>query len=515
MRFLTGLFLLVSGLAWAAPPVTERLALWFDASNPKSLLVGKNGEVQAWRSLVGEAVAKPLRVPPKLQPGEGEKPWVTFSNGALLKVDGALAGMKEATVFAAFRRNKPTTPTSKWQKVLSSGQHLDGMLFDLGKEDGEVTARVLRGAFQGLRSKDLWFGTSQPGDWGGLEGELAEVLVYNGTFYVEEPFAKTVAYLEEKWGFEEDRSGDWTRQGPMPVLPERTEKNLPLHDQSNTGGWTPWQPMWDEFAGEALDSQKWWDYNPNWFGRAPGRFLPREVEVKAGSLRLTMQKDPALPVEHFYGENLTYRDFSSGTIKSKERVLYGCFEIEARAMSSAGSSAWWFAGSSWDQQENGIQQIEIDMFELGGKTEGHDRALNMNAHVFRTPKSRRHWNRGGIYKSPVRFDDAFHTYGIEWTPEFIRYFFDGVLVRSLKNTHWHAPMNMIFDSETMFDWLGEPKEEDLPSTFAVRYVRSWKNDATTGEWKERFKPRGGDPRVKRYLEGLEVAKPAAVENKRF
>ena len=51
---------------------------------------------------------------------------------------------------------------------------------------------------------------------------------------------------------------------------------------------------------------------------------------------------------------------------------------------------------------------------------------------------------------------------------------DGVLVRSVENTHWHQPLYLIFDSETMPEWFGMPDDKDLPSTFSVEYVRAWK-----------------------------------------
>ena len=62
----------------------------------------------------------------------------------------------------------------------------------------------------------------------------------------------------------------------------------------------------------------------------------------------------------------------------------------------------------------------------------------------------------------------------EWTPEEIKYFVDGVVVRTVENTHWHQPLSLIFDSETMPDWFGIPEDEDLPSTFSIEYVRAWK-----------------------------------------
>jgi len=37
---------------------------------------------------------------------------------------------------------------------------------------------------------------------------------------------------------------------------------------------------------------------------------------------------------------------------------------------------------------------------------------------------------------------------------------------------------MNFDSETMPDWFGLPKKEDLPCSFSIEYVRAWR---TIGE----------------------------------
>ena len=56
----------------------------------------------------------------------------------------------------------------------------------------------------------------------------------------------------------------------------------------------------------------------------------------------------------------------------------------------------------------------------------------------------------------------------------ITFSMDGVAVRRVENTHWHQPLNLIFDSETMPDWFGMPDDADLPSTFSVEYVRAWK-----------------------------------------
>lgn len=56
-------------------------------------------------------------------------------------------------------------------------------------------------------------------------------------------------------------------------------------------------------------------------------------------------------------------------------------------------------------------------------------------------------------------------YGLEWGEEEIKYFVDGVVVRTVENKHWHQPLYVIVDSATMPNWFGMPDDEDLPSTF--------------------------------------------------
>ena len=141
---------------------------------------------------------------------------------------------------------------------------------------------------------------------------------------------------------------------------------------------------------------------------------------------------------------------------------------------------------------------EIDVFEIGGKAKGYEHKYNMNLHVFKTPQEKKHWSVGGVWVAPWRLADDYHVYGLEWTLEEIKYFVDGVLVRSVENTHWHQPLFMIFDSETMPNWFGMPKDEDLPSTYSVEYVRAWKKQDDNG-WTSLFNGKSLDGWVVKCL----------------
>jgi beta-glucanase (GH16 family) len=263
----------------------------------------------------------------------------------------------------------------------------------------------------------------------------------------------------------------WTRVGPLGETPKRVTDSLPLSHQSEAGVWVKYEPMSDEFEGGALDTAKWVRNMEWWKGRAPALFKAENVTVEGGQLRLTMRREPV--PEEFRKQG--YHDYTSAAVHTRDRTCYGYFEVKARPMNSGGSSSFWF-----QQDATPDWATEIDVFEIGGKAPGHENKYHMNVHVFRTPTEKRHWSIGHDWDAPWRLADDFHVYGLEWDQELIQYYVDGVLVRRVRNTHWHQPLYLIFDSETMPNWFGMPDDKDLPSTFQVEYVRAWKKQSQRG-----------------------------------
>ena len=230
--------------------------------------------------------------------------------------------------------------------------------------------------------------------------------------------------------------------------------------------WLPINELTDEFDGVTLNQSKWDDHNPKWKGRHPGLYSPSNVSVKDGQLVLRARAE-SLPESM-----LPYRDFTTSAVKSKQRVLYGYFEIRAKPMKSRVASAFWF----YDSQPE--HWTEIDVFEMGPLVPGHERAYHMNVHIFRVPGFQ------GTIKDHMRFQkdwiapwplaDDFHLYGLEWDEKHIRWYVDDKVVREIENVYCHYPLHMNFDTETMPDWLGLPSQAELPAEFRIDYVRSWK-----------------------------------------
>lgn len=226
--------------------------------------------------------------------------------------------------------------------------------------------------------------------------------------------------------------------------------------------WEPIPELTDEFEGDALDAAKWFDHNPNWKGRRPGYFSTSNVTVSDGKLHLTARAEdlPGLPEG--------YHTFTTAAVKGKALVKYGYFEIKCRPMKSKASSAFWFYNSTKEEW------TEIDVFEIAGMGDKWKNAYHMNVHVFHTPTENKHWSKAGKWTAPYDLADEYHVYGLEWDEKVIRWCVDDQVVREIENTHWHQPLHMNFDSETMPEWFGLPDKEDLPSTFSIEYVRSWK-----------------------------------------
>jgi len=279
-------------------------------------------------------------------------------------------------------------------------------------------------------------------------------------------FPQTVAAATNV--FNERSIKQWTRKGPLSETPGRISEQLPLSDQQNKAGWVKFDPMWDEFDEPTLDTNKWVVGMYWWQGRQPAWFNPRNVEVQNGQLHLTMRQE-SLPAEV---KARGYHDYSSAALHSRARSRYGYYEVKARSMDSAGSSSFWFQQE--DPEAFPGWATEIDVFELCGKSATHDRRYYMTLHVFATPDEKRHWQAGSYWESPWRFAEAFHVFGFDWGRAELRWYVDGVLVHTVQNTHWHHPLFLIFDSETMPEWFGMVNDKDLPSTFSIEYVRAWK-----------------------------------------
>jgi len=214
----------------------------------------------------------------------------------------------------------------------------------------------------------------------------------------------------------------------------------------------------DEFNGQALDLQKW---NPNdpW-GRERNRELQAYVkdafEVANGILRIKAEKREAT-----YGGK--QRSFTSGmmTTYGKFSQQYGRFEIRCRI--PKGKGIW---PAFWLLPDPLAWPPEIDVLEILG----HEPGKIYMTHHFRD-EQRQHKSDGHSWSGPD-FSAGFHEFAVEWSPERIVWFVDGVERYRSEKTIPQVKMYLLINLAIGGDWPGAPDANTrFPAAFEVDYVR--------------------------------------------
>lgn len=250
------------------------------------------------------------------------------------------------------------------------------------------------------------------------------------------------------------------------IAPKRSTDKFPLSDQSNKKGWRLVQNVSDEFNAINLDTKKWHPNNPGWKGRVPTYFHSSNVSLQDGKLEIAVNKhgNETLP------EGFTH---STGFIRSTESVLYGYFEAEMKLMDALWVSGFWLSNHEkhwW---------TEIDICENAPGVHGNAHDLNSNVHVFHSPADKgnvtKHFDKGKKYFLPIELQKDYHTWGLEWNEQWIRFYIDGILFREQENTHWHQPLYININCESN-KWFGALPDGDnrTGEKFRVNYFRYWK-----------------------------------------
>lgn len=232
--------------------------------------------------------------------------------------------------------------------------------------------------------------------------------------------------------------------------------------------WIPFGSMTDEFNGDKLDLEKWYDHNPTWEGRAPTLFHPDAVAVSNGMLRI-LAMNSAESAKRNPPSGFTH---VAGFIRSKERARFGYFEMRAKLADTTQVSCFWL--TQVDREE----WSEIDVVEVPAGIEKYAFSLRPNLHYFRGP----HY-QGTLYKHktapsthPLGFNMAsdFHLYGVEWSPTYIRWYVDGKMIRETHNSDYFQPLEMNLNIEANDHFGALPDDTRLPAVYEIDYVRAWR-----------------------------------------
>lgn len=280
----------------------------------------------------------------------------------------------------------------------------------------------------------------------------------------------------------------------------------------------------DEFNGSELDTAKWYDHNPRWKGRPPGKFMPSAVSVGGGYLRIR-----CTPMEEPDGEFT----IACGAVQSKSReALYGYYECRMKASSITTSSTFWLTTSTPKPIRYGKIGLELDIQESIGNAqrwESFKTHMHSNTHIKLFPnqrgeallkklaaknpiskqkqaqlaamgederaealakfeRNRRVLKAGASAPLATPVNETFHTYGCWWVDANTMHFYaDGEHVYTIEPKTdfdpepFDHPMFMNLLCET-YDWEVPPTVEELENdainTTLYDYVRSYKLEKT-------------------------------------
>ncbi|HTI85965.1 MAG TPA: family 16 glycosylhydrolase [Alphaproteobacteria bacterium] len=175
------------------------------------------------------------------------------------------------------------------------------------------------------------------------------------------------------------------------------------------------------------------------------------------------------------GSNPDGLAYNSGLITTEGMFTqtYGYFEMRAQLAQGQGMwPAFWLlpADKSWPP--------EIDALEAFGQTNANGEGGATSVHVGAITSD---WSTGGggswvNMPGGANIYTGYHTYGVDWEPDFITYYIDGQQVYQVKTPFdANKPMYMLANLAVGGSWVGSPGGET--GQMKIDYLRAFSKDA--------------------------------------
>lgn len=257
----------------------------------------------------------------------------------------------------------------------------------------------------------------------------------------------------------------------------------------------------DEFNGTSLNTADWnidvGDGCPSlcgWGNNELEYYRPENVTVTGGNLVLTAKQE-------WYGG----RAFTSGKVHTRDKrsFLYGRMEMRAKIPSGDGMwPAFWMMPQD-DAYGGWASSGEIDIME----------SVNTATTIHGTIHYGGSWpdnvHSGGTYAPGGDFGDDFHIYAVEWEPDAIRWYVDGVHFATRYSWQWHTnaapendrapfdqPFYLILNFAVGGNFPGCIEQScitnDLPKEYVIDYVRVYQETSNIMPVVEITSPDEGD-----------------------
>lgn len=309
----------------------------------------------------------------------------------------------------------------------------------------------------GVSSKDVSWVKVSPNGGGAGNSEVKVAISGNGSYDPRE----TEILFQTKSG---SRSVPVRQEGkPKPPVDETVK--------APEGYSLVWHDEFDDPSVDSPDPACWWYENaePGWVNNELQTYIPG----KKGRIVTAAISDGTLKIKAVKDGTRVY----SARVNTKQGWTYGYFEARLKLPKGKGTwPAFWMMPTTWSGWPEGG---EIDIMEHVGC---------VPTEVSSSIHCKAYYHAIGTQKTAARkvasVMDEFHTYALEWTPDHIKTYVDGVLLLSYNPDNYPQgrnaqtwPFDKPFQLKLNLAWGGDwggmhgVDESCLPATYEIDYVR--------------------------------------------
>ena len=239
----------------------------------------------------------------------------------------------------------------------------------------------------------------------------------------------------------------------------------------------------DNFDSPALSREDWTveQHEPGWVNEEWQRYVDSQENISLGNGKLYLRGVKKVEANGTVS-------YTSGRISTEHKhdFTYGIFEARLKVPKGKGFlPAFWLMATDEEQYGCWPRCGEIDIMEILGQ----DPKTNYGTIHYGVPHEQR---QGMVSLETGDFSEEFHTFALEWLPDVLRWYVDGVLF--FQETQWYsadsegqrapfpAPFNhdmyLILNLAVGGSWVGYPDEttEFETAVYAVDYVRVYQKE---------------------------------------
>ncbi len=183
------------------------------------------------------------------------------------------------------------------------------------------------------------------------------------------------------------------------------------------------------------------------------------------------------------------KPYKAAEIYSKQTYKYGRYEIRMKVAKGSGVLSTFFTYKNGSEVGNTFwEEIDIEVFGKNNATQWQSNVIIGTQRP--TAKTE------GVHTAPVSLGDGYHTYVLEWTPNYIAWFIDGGEVRRISGgqfvTSLTSPQDLRFNiwAANISSWVGGFNDSILPVYQFVNYIEYKAYNASTNSfvsgWRDDF-----------------------------